>query len=148
MASIAPSTIDQRLRFYAPRDSGAGGFGRPVYDFTIERWGRVDPLTAAETVAYQAATHTEYRITSKGSVAIETVVPPSGIVRVGALLYWVRGIVEVRVTRRNELALERIDPTAYELFSLQDTPPTDNGLHLLNEVGWNVGWGFNWGGNE
>lgn len=116
---------------YAPRDSGAGGFGRPVYDFTVERWGRVDPLTAAETVAYAAATHTEYRVTSKGSVAIETEVPESGLVRVGALLYWVRGIVEVRVHRRRELALERIDPTAYTDFDLVDTPPTDNGVHLI-----------------
>lgn len=131
MSSVAPSTLDQRLRFYAPRDTGAGGHGRPVYDFTTERWGRVDPLTAAETVAYQAATHTEYRITSKGSVAIETEVPESGLVRVGALLYWVRGIVEVRVTRRNELALERIDPTQYTDFDFNDTPPTDNGLHLI-----------------
>jgi hypothetical protein len=135
VASIAPSTLDQRLRFYAPRDTGAGGHGRPVYDFTIERWGRVDPMTAAEVVAYQSATHTEYRIQSKGSVAIETAVPNAGLVRVGSgetsTLYWVRGVVDVRVTRRREIALERIEPTAYEEFFITDTPPTTDGLHLI-----------------
>lgn len=131
MASIAPSTLDQRLRFYAPRDSGDGGFGRPVYDFTVERWGRVDPMTAAEVVAYQAATHTEYRVQTKGSVAIETAVPNAGLVRVGDTLYWVRGTVDVRVTRRREIALERIEPTAYADFVYVDTPPTTNGLHLI-----------------
>lgn len=131
MASIAPSTLDQRLRFYAPRDSGDGGFGRPVYDFTIERWGRVDPMTAAEVVAYQAATHTEYRVQTKGSVAIETDVPNAGLVRVGDTLYWVRGTVDVRVTRRREIALERIEPTAYADFVYVDAPPTTNGLHLI-----------------
>lgn len=131
MASIAPSTLDQRLRFYAPRDSGDGGFGRPVYDFTVERWGRVDPMTAAEVVAYQAATHTEYRISTKGSVAIETAVPNAGLVRVGDVLYWVRGTVDVRVTRRREIALERIEPTAFATFTLSDTPPTSNGVHII-----------------
>lgn len=131
MASVAPSTLDQRLRFYAPSDSGSGGFGRPVYTFTTERWGRVDPMTAAETVAYQAATHTEYRIQTRGSVAIETDVPDAGLVRVDDVLYWVRGTVDVRVTRRREIALERIEPTAYADFSVTDTAPTTDGLHLI-----------------
>lgn len=137
MASITMSLLDQRLRFYAPSDSGAGGFGRPVYTFTIERWGRIDPMTAAQVVAYQAATHTEYRITTKGAVAQETDVPLSGIVRLGAFddpaseLYWIRGVVYVRATRRKELALERIEPTAYQDFDITDTPPTTDGLHLI-----------------
>jgi hypothetical protein len=131
MASILPSLLDQRLRFYAPRDTGAGGFGRPIYEFVHERWGRIDGITEAETVAYQAATHTEYRLTAKGSVAIETEVPLSGLVKVGDLLYWVRGVVAVRAHRRNEIALERIDPTAYETFAYVDTPPTTDGLHLI-----------------
>lgn len=131
MASVAPSTLDQRLRFYAPSDTGAGGFGRPVYVFQHERWGRIDEMSAQQVIAYQAATHTQYNITSKGSCAIETEVPPSGIVRVGALLYWVRGIVPVRATRRNEMALERIDPTKFKDFDLNDTPPTDDGLHMI-----------------
>lgn len=131
MASITPSLLDQRLRLYAPRDTGDGGFGRPVYEFQRERWGRVDGLTAAETVAFESSTHTEYRVTAKASVAIETEVPNAGLVRVGDLLYWVRGVVPVRATRRHEVALERIEPTAYAEFDLVDTPPTTDGLHLI-----------------
>lgn len=127
----APGLLDRRLKFYAARDSGGNGFARPVYDFTIERWGRVDATADVEAIPLAPQAHAEYRTDAVGMVADSTVVPLHGIVLDGAALYFVRGIVPVRQLRMQRLALEAIAPTAYAEFTLTDEPSTLDGEHLI-----------------
>lgn len=128
----APGLLDQRLRFYAYRNSGSDGFVRPVYDFTVERWGRVDVTADNQTVPMAPQAHVEYRETTVATVADYVAVPRNGILKHDGVLYWVRGVYEVRQLRCQRVTLEAIDPTAYATFTLREGNSTLDGVHLVD----------------
>ena len=129
---IAPGTLDQRLRFYSRTDAGADGFMRPVYGFTVERWGRLDDTSERATVPLSPQAHVEHRTDAVATIADGIAVDLNGIVKVGALLYFVRGVVKIRQLRCQRVSLERIDPTAYAMFELYEGQDVLDGLHLVD----------------
>lgn len=124
--------LDQRLRFYARTDAGADGFQRPVYEFTAERWGRIDDTSERATVPLSPQAHVEHRTDAVATIAADVAVDPNGIIKVGALLYFVRGVVTIRQLRCQRVSLERIDPTAYAMFELYEGQEVLDGLHLID----------------
>lgn len=139
---IAPGTLDQRLRFYSRTDAGADGFQRPVYGFTVERWGRLDDTSERSTVPLSPQAHVEHRTDAVATIAADVPVDLNGIVKVGALLYFVRGVVKIRQLRCQRVSLERIDPTAYAMFELYEGEDVLDGLHLVDPAGPVVTVGF------
>jgi hypothetical protein len=139
---LAPGTLDQRLRFYRRRDAGADGFSRPVYEFTLERWGRVDAVSDRATVPLAPQAHVEHRTDAVATIAEGIAVDPNGLVKLGADLYFVRGVVRIRQLRCQRITLEAIDPTAYAMFQLHEGADVLDGLHLVDPSTGVVALGF------
>jgi hypothetical protein len=128
---VAPGTLDQRLRFYRRDEAGADGFSRPVYQFTSERWGRVDAVSDRATVPLAPQAHVEHRTDAVATIAEDVIVDPNGVVIVNAALYFVRGVVRIRQLRCQRVTLEAIDPTSYATFELFEDEDVLDGLHLV-----------------
>lgn len=134
--TMAPGLLDQRLRFYARHDGGADGFMRPVYVFTGEYWGRVDVVSASQTVATSPQAHMDNAYEMKASVYDYVDVDPMGVVRVvgnGALAY-VRGVYTARATRTKEIKLEEIGPEEYATFVVYEDTEVLDGVHIVDPV--------------
>lgn len=132
---LAPGTLDQRLRFYARTEAGADGFIRPVYVFSVERWGRVDVTSEQAQVPLSPQAHVEHRAAVVATIADGITVDPNGLVKVGTALYFVRGVVRIRQLRCQRITLEAIDPTAYATFVLVEGQSVLDGLHLVDPAG-------------
>lgn len=130
---IAPGTMDQRLRFYRRTETYPDGMVRPVYVLTEERWGRVDDTAQRASVSMSPQAHVEHRTDAVATIATGIVVDPNGLVRVGARLYFVRGVITLRQLRGQQVTLEAIDPTEYAVFELYEGEDVLDGLHLVEE---------------
>lgn len=134
--TMAPGLLDQRLRFYERHDNGADGFMRPVYVFTGEYWGRVDVMSANQTVATSPQAHIDTAYEMKASVYDYVPVDPSGVVRVvgSTGLNYVRGVYIARATRTKEIRLEEIGPEEYETFIVYEDTEVLDGVHIVDPV--------------
>jgi hypothetical protein len=132
--TVAPSLLDQRLRFYQRQDGGADGFMRPVYVFTGEYWGRIDTISSAQVVATSPQAHMDVVNQTKATVYDYVPVDPMGIVRVGTdgPLNYVRGVYIARALRCKEITLEVIDPTASATFVVYEDTDVQDGVHLVD----------------
>lgn len=130
---VAPGLLDRRLRFYQRAENGADGFARPVYIFGVERWGRVDRISARQQVAFSPQAHVEIRADAVAMVADGVTVDSFGIVKdtLDDTVYFVRGVVPSRQLRVQVVSLEAIDPTAYATFELWEGDETLDGVHLV-----------------
>lgn len=129
---VATGRLEQRLRFYARTENGADGLTRPVYVFSVERWGRVDVMADQETVPLAPQAHAEYRATAIATVMDYVAIPAFGLVKHDGLLYWIRGIVPIRQLRQKNVMLELIDPTQYATFVLTEPESVTDGVHLVD----------------
>jgi hypothetical protein len=129
---IAPGTADQRLRFYRRTETHLDGMSRPVYQFTAERWGRVDDTSQRASVSMSPQAHLEHRTDAVATIADNIAVDPNGLVKWGDALYFVRGVITVRQLRCQQLTLEAISPSEYAVFDLYDGEDVLDGLHLVD----------------
>jgi hypothetical protein len=127
---LAPGTADQRLRFYRRVDAGADGFIRPVYQFVVERWGRVDDLSERAQVPLSPQAHVEHRTDAVATIAEGIPVDLNGLVKWQDTLYFVRGTITIRQLRCQRLNLEAVNPTAYATFDLIENANVLDGLNL------------------
>ena len=132
--TVAPSLLDQRLRFYARHDGGADGFMRPVYVFTGEWWGRVDVMSGSQTVATSPQAHVDTAFEMKATVYDYVPVDPMGVVRVVGTetMNYIRGVYKVRALRMQEIKLEEIGPEEFETFVLYEDTEVLDGVHLVD----------------
>ena len=144
---IAPGLLDQRLGFYTRSDDGADGFVRPVYTKTGTWWGRLDVTSNTFTVAGAPQGHTDSRTTAVATVAEYVPVDPFGLVKIegGSVLYFVRGVYQVRQMQATQLMLEEVDPTTYAEFVGYEGIAVEDGVHLVTTGGFSTGFdeGFN-----
>jgi hypothetical protein len=131
---VAPGLLDQRLAFYTRGEDGANGFTRTTYTKAGTYWGRIDATANAFTVAGAPQGHIDSRTTLTATVADYVPVDPFGLVKEqgGTVLYFVRGVYEVRQMRCQQVALEAVDPTAYGEFVLYDPTDVTDGVHLID----------------
>jgi hypothetical protein len=132
--TVAPSLLDQRLRFYSRHDGGADGFMRPVYVFTGEWWGRVDVMSSSQTVATSPQAHVDTAYEMKATVYDYVPVDPMGVVRVvgSETMNYIRGVYTVRALRTQEIKLEEIGPEEFETFVLYEDTEVLDGVHLVD----------------
>lgn len=130
---IAPGLLDQRLGFYSRSNDGAYGFQRPLYTKLGVYWGRLDTTANAFTVAGAPEAHTDSRTTAVATVSDDIAVDPFGVIKEegGTVLYFIRGVYEVRQMRCKQITLEEVDPTAYAEFIANDPDAVADGVHLL-----------------
>ena len=134
---IAAGLLDRRLRFYERQDSGADGFSRPVWVFTVERWGRIDVQTNA-TATPSGQSHREQRLTAAVTVDDGVEVPALGLVRDAndASLTWtITGVVPLRQLRCQRVTVAAVDPQEVATFAFADPVETLDGLHLIETRG-------------
>lgn len=130
---IAPGLLDQRLGFYTRSNDGADGFVRPVYTKIGTYWGRLDLTANTFTVAGAPQSHTDSRTAAMATVSADIDVDPFGLVKLdgGTVLYFIRGVYEVRQVRCKQLTLEEVDPTTYAEFIGSDPDAVADGVHLI-----------------
>lgn len=132
--TVAPSLLDQRLRFYARQEGGSDGFMRPVYVFTGEWWGRVDVMSSSQAVATSPQAHVDTAYEMKATVYDYVPVDPMGVVRVvgSDTMNYIRGVYTVRALRTQEIKLEEIGPEEFETFVLYEDTEVLDGVHLVD----------------
>ncbi len=124
---------DQRVRIYSLTNQGTEGEVRSVFNFSMERWARLDDSAAAVRAAQD-------RLQMHLDAACEfgqdsgTVVPCPGILKnkLTGECWWVRGVYGVRNLRRVVVGLERVTVEEFATFQVFEDQDTKDGTHLVD----------------
>jgi hypothetical protein len=121
---------DQRLRLYARVENGSDGFVRPVFSFSVERWGRIDE---ASVQTQALASQLKMKLDALVEFADETVVPVNGVMKDPyGVMWWIRGANSNRMLRRVFVGVERVSDELYKTFVIYEANDVLDGSHLVD----------------